>query len=222
MTALHAESPATSDTASHTEPGTEPDTGPDAEPYGPLDGDLAGHLDADARRWLAAACAQAADHAPGWELRFAEAGRTCGPTDTARMMLLTAARPDAATVTRLYQQGTTAERRAILLALPRLSLDPADGVPLLEDALRTNDTGLVAAALGPYAALHLPPHAWRHAVLKCLFAGVPLAAAADLAGRARADAELARMLTDYAAERTAAGRTVPEDLRHLLALTEER
>jgi hypothetical protein len=51
---------------------------------------------------------------------------------------------------------------------------------------------------------------------------VPLAAAADLAGRARADAELARMLTDYAAERTAAGRTVPEDLRHLLALTEER
>lgn len=41
----------------------------------------------------------------------------------------------------------------------------------------------------------------------------------DLADRARGDGELARMLTDYAAERTAAGRTVPEDLHRVLALT---
>lgn len=95
-----------------------------------------------------------------------------------------------------------------------------DALPLVEDALRTNDTRLVAAALGPYAARHLDAHNWRHAVLKCLFTGVPVDAVAGLAERARADAELARMLGDHAEERTAAGRPVPEDLRRVLALTE--
>ncbi|NEB13921.1 sugar phosphate isomerase, partial [Streptomyces coelicoflavus] len=46
------------------------------------------------------------------------------------------------------------------------------------------------------------------------------AGVADLARRARGDGELARMLADYAAERTAADRTVPEDLHRVLALTE--
>lgn len=78
----------------------------------------------------------------------------------------------------------------------------------------------MAAAVGPYAAAHLDPHAWRHAVLKCLFTGVPLTAVARLDERALGDAELARMLRDFAAERTAAGREVPADLRTALALTE--
>ena len=42
----------------------------------------------------------------------------------------------------------------------------------------------------------------------------------DLARRARGDAELARMLRDFAHERTAAGRSVPEDLHHVLALAD--
>jgi hypothetical protein len=92
-------------------------------------------------------------------------------------------------------------------------------LPLVEDALRTNDTGLLAAAVGPYAARHLDPHTWRHAVLKCLFTGVPVDEVADLDRRARGDCELARMLGDYAAERTAAGRPVPDDLHRVLALT---
>ncbi|WP_193475535.1 EboA domain-containing protein, partial [Streptomyces griseomycini] len=104
-------------------------------------------------------------------------------------------------------------------ALPHLVPGP-EALPLVEDALRTNDTRLLAAALGPYAARHLDAHAWRHAVLKCLFTGVGLDRVADLARRARGDGELARMLTDYAAERTAAGRPVPEDLHRVLALTE--
>ncbi|MDN3249589.1 EboA domain-containing protein [Streptomyces mutabilis] len=176
----------------------------------------------DARDWLARACAAAAAGDRDWELRFAEAGRRCRALgDTARVELLAAARPDAATVTRLYRQGTTAERRAVLLALPRLDLAPAHGTPLVEDALRTNDTGLLAAAVGPCAARYLDAHAWRHAVLKCLFTGVPVVRVFALAERARGDGELARMLRAFADERTAAAREVPEDLRHVLALTEE-
>jgi hypothetical protein len=194
--------------------GTETGTTP-AEPSVP-------GLDEGARRWLREACAEAAARTPGWELRFAEAGRRSGTrSDAVRVLLLAAARPDAADVTRLYRQGTAAERRAVLMALPRLDADPAHGVPLVEDALRANDTGLLAAALGPYAARHLDPHTWRHAVLKCLFTGVPLTAVAGLDARARGDRELARMLRAYAAERTAAGRAVPDDLHHVLALTEE-
>ncbi|MER5933994.1 EboA domain-containing protein [Streptomyces sp. NPDC002054] len=175
--------------------------------------------------WLDGALDVARRGVPAWELRFAEAGRRCGPAtaavDTARVRLLTAARPDAATTARLYRQGTAAERRAVLLALPDLGLAAADGLPLVEDALRTNDTTLIAAAVGPYAAEHLDPHAWRHAVLKCLFTQVPVTAVAGLARRAAGDAELARMLDGQAAERTAAGRPVPEDLHHVRALTRE-
>lgn len=196
--------------------------------------DLRNRLGDEARSWFdtaladAARSAAASRDAPGvrrtvapWELGFASAGRHCGQdrADAVRVLLLREARPDARTLTRLYQQGTAAERRAVLLVLPHLAPAPADGLPLVEDALRTNDTRLVAAAVGPYAAEHLDAHAWRQALLKCLFTGVPVDAADRLEDRARGDAELARMLGDYAAERTAAGRPVPADLDRILALT---
>ncbi|MFJ1653607.1 EboA domain-containing protein [Streptomyces sp. NPDC088337] len=180
-----------------------------------------------ARAWLGQALDEAATHRGThgpisvWELRLAEAGRRCGPAhaDAARVLILHAARADLDALTRVYRQGTADERRAVLRALPRLVPGP-DALPLVEDALRTNDTRLLAAAVGPYAARHLAPHAWRHAVLKCLFTGVSVDSVADLGRRARGDAELARMLGDYAAERTAAGRQVPEDLHRVLTLTE--
>ncbi|RPK88822.1 EboA domain-containing protein [Streptomyces sp. ADI98-10] len=201
-----------------------------------LDAELGGA----ARAWLDEALAEAAHDAarteathdapgpeatgpctsPPWELRYAAAGRHCGleHADSVRSLLLVEARASLPSVTRLYEQGTAAERRAVLLTLHRLDLGDT-AVPIVEDALRANDTRLVSAAVGPYAADHLDPHAWRHAVLKCLFTEVPVAAVARLSHRARGDAELARMLGDLAAERTAAGRTVPEDLRTVLALT---
>ncbi|WP_309059699.1 EboA domain-containing protein [Streptomyces sp.] len=188
---------------------------------------LAERLDGAARAWLDQALDEAAAH-PGthgpisvWELRLAEAGRRCGPAhaDAARVLVLHAAHADVDALTRVYHQGTADERRAVLHALPHLVPGP-DALPLVEDALRTNDTRLLAAAVGPYAARHLDAHAWRHAVLKCLFTGVGLDHVADLDRRARGDGELARMLGDYAEERTAAGRTVPEDLHRVLALTE--
>ncbi|TXS47948.1 EboA domain-containing protein [Streptomyces sp. OR43] len=187
-----------------------------------------------ARAWLDEALAEAAHAAshpdgepsgtayavPPWELRYAAAGRHCGleHADSVRVLLLTEARAGLPALTRLYDQGTAAERRAVLLGLAALDLG-ATALPLVEDALRTNDTTLIAAAVGPYAAAHLDPHHWRHAVLKCLFTGVPVEAVAQLARRARGDAELARMLGDFASERIAAGRPVPAGLHHVLALT---
>ncbi|MFE5734184.1 EboA domain-containing protein [Streptomyces sp. NPDC056528] len=157
---------------------------------------------------------------PPWEPRFAAAGRHCGHehADAVRVLLLTEARADPETLALLYHRGSAAERRAVLHALPRLVGGP-EALPLVADALRTHDTTLVAAAVGPYAAVHLDQRAWRHAVLKCLFTGVPVAVVAGLRRRARGDATLARMLADHAAERTAAGRDVPHDLERVLALT---
>ncbi|GAB3165407.1 EboA domain-containing protein [Myceligenerans halotolerans] len=139
-----------------------------------------------------------------------------------------AARDLATRLTTLYHQGDTAERRGVLRALDALTLRAAAplpeplataGVPLAEDALRANDTSLVAAAAGPFGGRYLDAHTWRHAVLKLVFLGVPLDAVAGLGGRA--DAELARMARDLAAERRAAGRDVPPDLARLLRTTKE-
>ncbi|MGW0711695.1 EboA domain-containing protein [Streptomyces sp. NPDC002643] len=214
-----------------TPPSADPD--PDITPGNPslptpadLRARLNTHLKDSARAWLGRALDEAADH-PGihgpisvWELRLAEAGRRCGAehADAVRVLILHAARADADALSRVYRQGTADERRAVLHALPHLVPGP-DALHLVEDALRTNDTRLVAAALGPYAARYLAPHHWRHAVLKCLFTGVPVDGITDLPRRAHGDTELARMLGDYADERTAAGRPVPEDLYRVLALT---
>ncbi|MFE2757250.1 EboA domain-containing protein [Actinosynnema sp. NPDC059335] len=143
-------------------------------------------------------------------------GLVHGTVDDAARARLVAALPDASELPDLYRFGDDAERRGVLRGLTP-DTDPDVGLPLVRDALRTNDTRLVAAALGPFAAAHLDQHAWRHGVLKCLFMGVPLAAVHDL--DRRADDELRRMTADYAAEREAAGRPVPADALRLLGRT---
>ena len=135
----------------------------------------------------------------------------------ARAVLL-AALGDADRIMALYHHGDTAERLAVLRALPLLPIGDA-AVPLLHDALRANDTRLVAAALGPYAE-HLDPAAWRQGVLKCVFMGVPLNAVHGL--DRRADGELTAMLAALAAERGAAGRALPADATALLERTKEQ
>ena len=178
------------------------------------------------------ALAQVASDPAAIERLFPAAARTAAREgldgDAAREALLLALPGPAAyvigVVQRLYDQGDAAERRAVLLALP--ALDGADrthaigdgALPIVRDALRTNDTRLVAAAIGPYAATHLDDDAWRQAVLKVLFTGIPVEQVAGLADRA--DDELARMVRDYAAEREAAGRVVPPDARSVLALAQ--
>jgi hypothetical protein len=152
---------------------------------------------------------------------FPAAGRHCGrdtplsidgwvAQDAARVLLLLAA-PDP-DIESLYRYGDAAEKRAVLKALPLLPIGDR-GVSLLQDAIRTNDTRLVAAALGPYA-VHLDDATWRQAIVKCVLMGVPLSVVHGLDGRA--DAELATMLAGLAEERRAAGRDMPADATELL------
>ncbi|PWU46372.1 sugar phosphate isomerase [Micromonospora globispora] len=175
-------------------------------------------------QWLDAALRRVTTEPTAIARLFPAAGRHCGrgplsdppgwtADEAARALLLTALPADHAVAAEtLYRHGDAAEKRAVLRALPLLPIGAA-GVPLLHDAIRTNDTRLIAAALGPYAR-HLEQPAWRQAVLKCVFTGVPLAVVDDLDGRA--DGELAAMLAALAAERHAAGRTMPADATDLL------
>jgi hypothetical protein len=182
--------------------------------------------------WLERALERVAADPKAVEELFPAAGRHCGRgplprpgpgelgwsvDDAARTLLLTALPSEsatelAATVTMLYRYGDAAEKRGVLRALPRLDLGN-QAVDLLRDALRTNDTRLVAAAMGPYAR-HLDDEAWRQAVLKCVFMEIELTVIDAL--DERADAELTRMLDGLAAERQAAGRTIPADAYALL------
>ncbi|MFF0147878.1 sugar phosphate isomerase/epimerase [Amycolatopsis sulphurea] len=144
--------------------------------------------------------------------------------DRARIRLvstLAEAVDDAALATELndlYRYGDDAERRGVLRALNSMVSPGAEvvraGRALVEDALRTNDIRLVAAAMGEFAARFLDDHGWRHGVLKCVFVEVPLAAVAEL--KSRVDGELLRMLADFAEERRAADRAVPADALELL------
>jgi hypothetical protein len=117
----------------------------------------------------------------------------------------------------LYRHGDTVERRGVLRWIGRQGDGPAatGALSLVEDALRSNDPRLVAAALGPWAVRHLDAHTLRHAVLKCVFMGIPLGGLVGL--DERADAELAGMLAAYVEERRAAGRDVPDDVWPLIA-----
>lgn len=180
---------------------------------------LAGH------EWLAEAAGRVANDPDSIAVLFPVAARQCGRTpldggwstdEAARAVLLSAlpltGAELAVVVRRLYDSGDAAERRAVLKTLPELAVGSAC-VDLLLDALRTNDSRLVAAAMGPYAR-HLSAEAWRQGVLKCVFMNIPLASVHDL-GR-RADADLGVMLGGLAQERRAAGRTIPDDALALL------
>jgi hypothetical protein len=201
-----------------------------------LEAALAAVLDDSAAQWLDTARRSVAGAPTALAALFPAAGRQCGRgplaparsgaphhrdprwtvADAVRALLLAALPTEgeqlAAQATLCYRRGDAEERIAVLRALPLLKVG-ALGVPLVEDALRTNDPRLVAAAVGPYAAAHLGQEAWRHAVLKCLFTGIPLTAVAHV--DERADAELARMARDFADERRAAGRPVPLDVASL-------
>ncbi len=132
--------------------------------------------------------------------------------DAARTLLLLAL-GDGATIMRqlpdLYRFGDTADRRGLLRALAYLDIGDA-AIGIVDDAVRGNDTFLIAAALGPYATVQLDTPAWEHAVLKCVFSGVPISPLHGLLARRTANGS--RMLAGLVHERVAAGRDVPAEV----------
>jgi hypothetical protein len=128
--------------------------------------------------------------------------------DAGRVLLILAAEDPE--LDDLYRYGDAAERRGVLRSLAML--DPDAALSLVEDAVRTNDPRLLAAALGSYGLTRLDDEALNQAVLKCVFVGVPLAALPAGPLAARTTPALARMLAAYVRERVAAGRDVPPDV----------
>jgi hypothetical protein len=123
----------------------------------------------DGIEWLRAATEELWSDAGPIRVHFAEAGDRVGREpldagaradgwtldDAARTLLLRALRERVADVLDgLYQSGGADERRAILRALPYLPVGDR-AVHLVQDALRSDDPILVAAALGPYATAYL-------------------------------------------------------------------
>ncbi|NQX15685.1 EboA domain-containing protein [Rathayibacter sp. VKM Ac-2857] len=207
-------------------------------------GAAGGRAESPQHPWTAGACAVLREQPRRIERYFPAAGREAGRAplrpdadpqglvhgtedDAARSALIAAAASAlddedlAALLLRLYRGGDDAERRGVLVGLHALTAAGRAGEPvaaagreLIADALRANDTRLVAAAMGRFAEEHLDAHAWRHGVLKLVFCGIPLAAVSGL--ERRSDPELAAMAGRFADERRAAGRGVPDDLAVLL------
>lgn len=133
------------------------------------------------------------------------------------MVKATDAGTAARLLTDLYRHGDDAERRGVLRGLAAVDSPEslvAAGVDLVNDALRTNDPRLVAAAMGEFAGRHLPAVEWRGGVLKCIFMEIPLAAVAAVEDRR--DAHLKVQAENLADERRAAGRSLSPDLTALI------
>lgn len=117
-----------------------------------------------------------------------------------------------------YQRGDTRQRQAVLRALPLLP-DPERFLALALDAARAGASPLFEAIAceNPYPAVHFPALNFNQMVVHALATGVALDRVEGLG--ARVTPELARMAKEYAAERRAAGRSVPADVDTLVVTT---
>ena len=152
--------------------------------------------------------------APGFEATtvahwtLADAARTS-------LLLARAATADPAAFAALavqhFEHGDTGEQLSWLRGVGFLP-QPERFLPLVVDACRTNIVPLFEAVAceNAFPALYFPEHNLNHLVMKALFNNVRLARIVGLGPRL--NAELARMATDFAAERRAAGRSVPPDI----------
>ncbi len=115
----------------------------------------------------------------------------------------------------LYRGGSQAEQVSVLRSLPWLP-GPTRFVSVASEACRTNDVRVFSALAidNPFPAQHLPDPALFQMVLKAMFLEVDTRKTLGL--EARVNQELVRMVSDFAAERTAAGRATPQDAQALL------
>lgn len=138
-------------------------------------------------------------------------------TDQATRILLLLSLPHQDTqkflhiLNQLFSTGDVGEQTALYLSLPLLP-HPELHRNRTAEGIRTNMTDVFnAIALdNPYPAAYLDEPAWNQLVLKTIFVGSPLHRIHGL--DQRANANLARMLSDFAHERWAAGRPVPAEL----------
>jgi hypothetical protein len=144
---------------------------------------------------------------PGWnpgDWSLADAGR----------ILLLASLPGAGFATRfraLCQTAEVAESISLYRGLP-LYREPATLEPLVAEGLRGNIRTVFEAIAhhNPYPRAWFDEHRWNHMVLKALFISSRLEPIQGL--DQRANAELARIMRDFAHERWAAGREVPFEI----------
>jgi hypothetical protein len=119
-----------------------------------------------------------------------------------------------AVVDRAYRDGDTRQRQAVLRALSLLP-DADRFLAVAVDAARSGIPPLFEAIAceNPYPAAHFPAMNFNHMVLQALITGVALDRFVGLGARVTPD--LVRMANDWAAERRAAGRSVPADLDYI-------
>jgi hypothetical protein len=116
----------------------------------------------------------------------------------------------------VFLRGDNDERIALLRTLALLP-EPDRFVDLATEACRTHVDDVFAAIAcdNPFPARYLPEAAFNQIVLKTMF--VNLSVGRIVGWRERNNAELRRMVSDYADERRAAGRSVPDGVAMIRA-----
>jgi hypothetical protein len=119
-------------------------------------------------------------------------------------------------VREVYRRGDFLEQAALLQTL-MLMPDPARFVNIAVESCRTNvrDVFEAIACENRYPATHFADANFNQLVIKAFFTGVAVERIVGL--ERRKSNELRRMAADYASERRAAGRAVPNDLDLVLS-----
>jgi hypothetical protein len=121
----------------------------------------------------------------------------------------------ATTVLKLFEAGEIGEQISLLRTLCLLP-EPERFVQTGLQACRTNAKDVFEALVceNPYPAAHFDALGFNQAVLKAIFMEVSVRRIEGL--EPRITPELKRMAGDFASERRAAGRTVPQDTGYIM------
>lgn len=121
------------------------------------------------------------------------------------------------TITQLFRAGELNELVALYSALPVLAYPEAWWFQATE-GIRNNIADVQSAIMlhNPYPADYFDEPAWNQMVLKAFFTDKDVMQITGL--DERKNARLARTLADYAAERRAAGRSLPSNIERLMSL----